>query len=810
MTLLALRLPRGIQRKLGLVLLGVALVPMGGFGFLAYKNGRAELEQKVSASLQDRAASAVDKLSRNLFDRYGDIQVIAQNPVLAVDIAAPEQKSEILAAMVRTYAPVYTLFLVTDANGIVVGSSDASLLGRNESGADWFRGALRGDVYYSPDVQKTQTGALHVVFAAPLRDRASGRLMGVVASWVNWGVLFDEGLAKKERFGTTGEMLLLDPRQRRLLAAGRGSGGGVPDDLLRRVESSSASHGSFTYTDPENGRMYLAGWAVEAGFGSYAGQRLVAVARQEHDEATQSAAALLRQFVFLGLVTAVLIVMTAAVLSRRFSRPLVEMAEVAQRISQGEVQQEITSRSDDEIGAMADSFRRMTAYLSEMASIAGRIAEGQFTGTVQPRSAQDSMSQAFAQMLAYLREMADVAAKIADGDLRGDVRPRGQGDTLGIAIQRMSSNLQTMIVALRDAADQVASTSSAIAASADESARNGESAAASVEEMTTTMHEMGASIQTVSRSVSSQAASVTETSASVQQMVRSIQRIASIAGNLNETARRSSEAVTEGRAAIAKASDGMSEIRETIDGSAKLIQALGVRADSIGKIIGVISDIATQTNLLALNAAIEAARAGEHGVGFAVVADEVRKLAERSARSTSEISQLIQGIQAEVRAAVENMTRSTQAVGHGFARSEEVGRMLSRIDESVNTVAEISKEIDLCTGEQSVGSEQIGHAVEKLNEITQEIASAMEEQSSGTEQVVKAGERMKDMVHQNTSASMKLAASAQELASQAEALQEMVARFQVDGAARPAPAPARAFGQPRRAPLTLSKAGGVS
>jgi methyl-accepting chemotaxis protein len=141
----------------------------------------------------------------------------------------------------------------------------------------------------------------------------------------------------------------------------------------------------------------------------------------------------------------------------------------------------------------------------------------------------------------------------------------------------------------------------------------------------------------------------------------------------------------------------------------------------------------------------------------------------------------------------------------GFARTEEVGRMLSRIDESVNTVTEVSREIDLCAGEQSVGSEQIGHAIEKLNEITQEIASAMEEQSSGAEQVVRAAERMKDMVQQNTSGSMKLAASAQELASGAESLQEMVARFQLDAPARPAPvsAPTRPF--PRRT-LALSKA----
>jgi methyl-accepting chemotaxis protein len=785
---MTLRAPRGIQRKLAILLLGVALLPMGLFGLIAYVNGRTELEHKVSAALQDRAASAVDKLSRNLFDRYGDIQVIAQNPVLAVDIAAPEQKSEILANMVKTYAPVYTRFSVTDASGVIVGSSDASLLGRNEGSEEWFRGALRGDVYYSPEVIRSpQTGALSVVFSAPLRDRASGKLMGVVASWVNWTVLFDEGLARKERFGDTGELLLVDPKHGTLLAAGRGGASGVTDDLLRQVEGSGATRGILIYADRESGRQYLAGWAVESGFGGYAGQKLIAVARQDHAEATQSAAVLMRQFLLIGIVTAIVIVATGAVLSKRFSRPLVEMASIAQKISEGEVHQAITVTSDDEIGAMADSFRRMTGYLSEMATVAGRIAEGQFTGEIAPRGAQDAMSQSFVQMLAYLREMAEVAGRIAEGDLRGEVKPRGQGDALGHAIQRMAANLKDMITRLREAVEQVASTSTSIASFADDSARSGESAAASVEEMTATMHEMGASIQNVGRNVSAQSASVTQTSASVQQMVRSIQRIAAIAGNLNETARRSSQVVAEGRGAMTKASAGMGEIRDTVEQSASLIRALGVRADSIGKIISVISDIAIQTNLLALNAAIEAARAGEHGVGFAVVADEVRKLAERSARSTSEISQLIQGIQAEVHAAVQNMGRSTEAMVQGFNQTEEVGRMLSRIDEAVNTVAEISKDIDSCTREQSVGSEQINQAMERLNEITHEIASAMEEQSSGTEQVVHAAERMKEMVQQNTSGSTKLALSAQDLAAQAEALREMVARFHIDPTVRAAP-----------------------
>jgi methyl-accepting chemotaxis protein len=800
-------LPRGIQHKLTLVLLGVGLVPLGVFAFLAYANGRSSLQQRVGGALQDRASSAVDKLSRNLFDRYGDIQVIAQNPVLALDISAPEQKSEILSGMVRTYAPVYTSFVVTDAVGLVGGASDPSLLGRNLGGEEWFKGATRGDVYYSPEVIRAgQGGGLSVVFSAPLRDRATAKLMGVVASWVNWTTLFDEGLAKKETFGDTGELLLVDAKKGRLLAAGRGQTD-VPEELYRQISSSSVGHGTLSYVHPKTGRRYLAGWATESGFGSYQGQHLVAVAQQEESEAMESVAALFRQFLLLGVLTTALLVGTATLIARSFSRPLVEMAAAAERISEGEVQHQLTTRSDDELGAMADAFRRMTAYLTEMATIAGRIAEGQFTGKLEPRSARDAMGQAFVQMLTYLREMADVAAGIAEGDLRAEVRPRGDGDVLGQSIQRMAGNLKDMIARLREASTQVAQASAQIAGGADETAKSGEIAASAVEEMTSTMHEMGANIQNVGRNVSAQAASVTETSASIQQMVRSIQRIAAIAGGLNDMARRSSEAVSEGRGAMSKASEGMHDIRKSMDNTAALIQALGLRAESIGKIVGVINDIATQTNLLALNAAIEAARAGEHGVGFAVVADEVRKLAERSARSTSEIAQLIQGIQHEVQSAVEHVERSTTVVVEGFTRSESVGQALARIDETVNKVADISREIDACTGEQSAGSEQIGQAIAKLNEITQEIASAMEEQSSGADQVVRAAERMKEMVQQNTSGSVRLAAAAQQLASEAESLQEMVSRFHIDQGPgqvqRPVPAPPVAF-VPRRG-MALSK-----
>jgi methyl-accepting chemotaxis protein len=59
----------------------------------------------------------------------------------------------------------------------------------------------------------------------------------------------------------------------------------------------------------------------------------------------------------------------------------------------------------------------------------------------------------------------------------------------------------------------------------------------------------------------------------------------------------------------------MRAIAESVSSTAKKVEELGKSSAQIGRIIGVIDDIADQTNLLALNAAIEAARAGEQEAG---------------------------------------------------------------------------------------------------------------------------------------------------------------------------------------------------
>lgn len=169
----------------------------------------------------------------------------------------------------------------------------------------------------------------------------------------------------------------------------------------------------------------------------------------------------------------------------------------------------------------------------------------------------------------------------------------------------------------------------------------------------------------------------------------------------------------------------MRRISDSVNLSSETIEALGKESEKINSVVNVIKDIADQTNLLALNAAIEAARAGEMGRGFAVVADEVRKLAERTTKSTGEISSIIAVVQNGVRQSVERMHDGVSAVTSGLGRADDAGATIEKLEESSAKVVASVNDIFLAISEQTSASTEIARRVESIAQLADESSVAM-------------------------------------------------------------------------------------
>ncbi|KQT46188.1 hypothetical protein ASG43_11120 [Aureimonas sp. Leaf454] len=228
------------------------------------------------------------------------------------------------------------------------------------------------------------------------------------------------------------------------------------------------------------------------------------------------------------------------------------------------------------------------------------------------------------------------------------------------------------------------------------------------------LDEISVASTDLSQRTSQQAASLEETTAALANVLDGINGTAQAARKAQEAATVAQANAGRGSDIVAKAIDAMSRI--------------AVSSDEIGKIIGVIDEIAFQTNLLALNAGVEAARAGEAGRGFAVVAQEVRGLAQRSAEAAKSIKELISTSTSQVQSGVTLATESGHSLDEIVAGVAEMSRLVTEIAQSAHQQATSLKDV-------SAAAEQMGH-------VTQQNAEMVEETTAATQMLTQESESL--------------------------------------------------------------------
>jgi methyl-accepting chemotaxis protein len=290
-----------------------------------------------------------------------------------------------------------------------------------------------------------------------------------------------------------------------------------------------------------------------------------------------------------------------------------------------------------------------------------------------------------------------------DGDLtrRIPITSSDEIGQLGENFNKFVESVHKIITEVKDSAEDVASGNNELAA---------------------TMEELSTTFNSQSEQVSSVAQNMTTINDASKNMVLNL------ASNITKM-EEANTAVKEGSSQLHNAHGNMDDIKSKTEKLSVTIGSLAESSGKIGDILGVINDIADQTNLLALNAAIEAARAGDAGRGFAVVADEVRKLAERTQRSTSEISAIITSLQKESSTASVDMDGANSSVDSGLGS-------IRKTDELFNVVVTSVREIDSATQDVNNTMNDQFTMVQTVSDNTNAIAAGIEESMHAVNEVV--------------------------------------------------------------------------
>jgi putative methionine-R-sulfoxide reductase with GAF domain len=276
-------------------------------------------------------------------------------------------RNELISFNDRTGYFVEIFVMSTD--GKIVLSTSSIQEGKIETNEVFFQEGLK-DKYVSPPSYEVSLSSYSIIISEPVVT-SSGQRIGVLAGRVNLNTL-SAIMQQQTGLGEAGETYLVSSNYAVLTNLKHIEF--VPGQTYARTEGVTNAiqnkiNGSSVYTD----------YAGNATFGVYHWIPKLQIALiSEYDESVALADSnrVLLITVGLMLVTTLVAVFMAFIITRGITSPITKLANIANNIAQGNLDLQADIVQNDEIGQLAGAFNQMTAQLRDfIASLEQRVQE---------------------------------------------------------------------------------------------------------------------------------------------------------------------------------------------------------------------------------------------------------------------------------------------------------------------------------------------------------------------------------------------------------------------------------------------------
>jgi len=385
----------------------------------------------------------------------------------------------------------------------------------------------------------------------------------------------------------------------------------------------------------------------------------------------------------IGLAGALLMMLVQYFLVRgAVVRPLQEIRSAAGRVASGDVGNTVGYESSNELGDLAEAFRKVIDYNRTIAHACEALGRGDLTVFVEPKSEQDLLATNFTQAVESLRntirEMAESSSSLASAS-----------EELSATSAQMSSNAQETAAqsgAVSSAAEQIAANVQTVVSGSEEMS-------ASIKEIASNAHEAAKVAGNGVKAADEATQKVTKLSASSQQIGQVIKVITSIAEQthllaLNATieAARAGEA-GKGFAVVAN------EVKELAKETAKATEDISAKIEAIqGDTQGAIGGITEISHIIAQISDIQ---------------NTIASAVEEQTATTNEISRNISDVATgnqEVARNVTGVAQAAKSTTEGAAYTSKAAGELAQLATKLQSLVRQFNYGEQCQGDNAEAS----------------------------------------------------------------------------------------------------------
>jgi methyl-accepting chemotaxis protein len=428
--------------------------------------------------------------------------------------------------------------------------------------------------------------------------------------------------------------------------------------------------------------------------------------------------------------------------------PVTRINRVLSQVTAGDLAVSMPKFADDDIGSIARGvaflIERLSGTIARIHSISANVV-----------AANQNQAEMFSRVSRVVKDQESTLDEVTRA-LKTATESQGKIAGGTEELLTLSNDNASALLEMRSSSEE-------IAGSAEKLNSNLSNSHASLAQLSGAAQQVAAMAQEITGSVD-------ESSSSIEEIFSSLKEVETIVKQSAQLSEQTSRMISErGMTAVGNTSQSMQSIESFILALRSSIGGMEKRSKDVNKVLAVIKEVTDQLQLLSLNAQIIAAQVGEHGKGFAVVADEMRELSNRTALSTEEIEVIVSGIQTEIAGVVKEAGETVGIVQQGKEVVNHAGEVFEETLSSSRLAAELARNIERASLEQSKGLELIVKAIEGIKQRMEDVSKATVEQEQSTGHLLDNLHPIKEMMGLTFNATREQASSARLIAGNLEA-----------------------------------------